>query len=123
VDKPLELSKDDQLRLMRSIYSVFYRDEKINDIEQSVLTLLNNCFDLKTKDYKHYVYTNVVDIANEINLINDVRVRIYFMRIILDVYREEIKDWFNGASKDHALQFRIMYKSLQNRINVTSNCI
>ena len=113
MDKPLELSKDDQLRLMRSLYSVFYRDEKINDIEQSVLSLFNNCFDLKTKDY----------IANEINLIKDVRVRIYFMRIILDVYREEIKEWFNGASKDHALQFRKMYNSLQNGINITSNCI
>ena len=121
MDKPLELSKDDQLRLMRAIYSVFYRDEKINDIEQSVLTLLNNCFDLKAKDYRHYVHTNVIDISNEINLIKDVRVRIYFMRIILDVYREEIKEWF-GASKNHALQFRIMYKSLQNRINITSNC-
>ncbi len=123
MDKPLELSKDDQLRLMRSLYSVFYRDEKINDIEQSVLTLFNNCFDLKTKDYRLYVFTNVVDIANEINLIKDVRVRIYFMRIILDVYREEIKEWFNGASKDHALQFRKMYNSLQNGINITSNCI
>ena len=121
MDKPLELSKDEQLRLMRSIYSVFYRDEKINDIEQSVLTLLNKCFGLTTKDYKHYVYNNVIDIANEINLINDVRVRIYFMRIILDVYREEIKEWFNGESTDHAMKFRLMYNSLQNRINIISN--
>ena len=121
MDKPLVLSKDEQIRFMRAIYSVFFRDEKINDTEKSVLSLLNNCFNLSTKDYKHYVHTNEVDIAKEINSINDIRVRVYFMRIILDVYREEIKEWFQGAETDHAKQFRKMYDYLQNKIDIKSN--
>jgi hypothetical protein len=121
MDKPLVLSKDEQICFMRAIYSVFFRDENINDTEKSVLRLLNECFNLSTKDYKHYVHINEVDIAKEINSINDIRVRVYFMRIILDVYREEIKEWFKGAETDHAKQFRKMYDYLQNNIDLKSN--
>ena len=89
MQKPLQLTKEEKLCFMRALYSIFYRDRGINTSERSVLDLLNRCFDISTNDYQHYVHVNVADIAKEINAISDVRVRIYFMRIIHDVYLEE----------------------------------
>ena len=89
MQKPLQLTEKEQLRFMRALYSVFYRDKQINSTERPVLNLLNRCFNMSTSDYQHYVHVNVADIAKEINAIQDVRVRIYFMRIIHDVYLEE----------------------------------
>ena len=116
MQKPLYLNKEEKLRLMRALYSIFYRDDNLNDAEHPVLRQLNQCFDIDIRDYQHYVHVNVIDIAKEINAIRDVRVRVYFMRIILDVYQEEITFWLKGPEKKDAKQFREMYAYL--RVNI-----
>ncbi|WP_428354988.1 hypothetical protein [Methyloprofundus sp.] len=115
---PLQLTKEEQLGFMRALYSVFYRDKQINSTERPVLNLLNRCFDMSTSDYRHYVHVNVGDITKEINAIADVRVRIYFMRVIHDVYRKEIKHLFTGQAADHAKKFKIIYPFLQENIDI-----
>lgn len=118
MEKPLSLSKNEQMCFMRAVYSVFYRDKEINDIEKDVLRILNRCFELSEKDYEYYVHQNADDIAKEINKIKDIRVRIYFMRIIHDVYREEIKKWFKGRDTENAKKFRSIYWDLKNKIEL-----
>ncbi len=118
MQQPLQLNKEEKLHFMRALYSVFFRDNKINAIEQSVLHLLNQCFGVSTSDYQHYVHVKVEGIAKEINAIQDVRVRVYFMRIIHDVYNEEIMEFFRGPTTDHAKKFRIMYGFLQESIDL-----
>ena len=58
--------------------------------------------------------------AKEINAIQDVRVRVYFMRIIHEVYQEEIQFWFKGPATDDATRFSAMYGYLQVTINFES---
>ena len=132
MQKALQLSKEDKMRFMRALYSIFVRDKHINPTERAVLHLLNQCFNISTSDYQHYVHINVADIAKEINAIKDVRVRVYFMRIIHDTYREEIlgvwkknqdliegiQGFFNGPTTDHAKKFKIMYAFLQEKIDL-----
>ena len=118
MQKPLQLTEQEQLRFMRALYSIFYRDKSINTYESTVLNLLNQCFDMSTNDYQHYVHVNVNDIAKEINAISDVRVRIYFMRIIIDVYHKEIQELFSGPRTDHAKKFCAMYRFLQEAIDL-----
>jgi hypothetical protein len=114
----LELNEEDRMRLMRAVYSVFWRDDQINGVERSVLTALNQLFDLHVKDYD-IPFRRAVDIAKEVNAIRNVRARIYFMRIIHDVYKKEITDiWFMGPETDHAKKFRIIYADLQNLVCV-----
>ena len=71
---------------------------------------------ISISDYQHYVHVNVADIAKEINAIQDVRVRVYFMRIIYDVYHEETQYWFKGPATDDAKRFTAMYGYL--RVNI-----
>jgi hypothetical protein len=65
------------------------------------------------------VYSNAAEIAREVNAIADVRVRIYFMRIVHDVYKEEITVWFRGPDSDHAVKLRKIYADLQRLVEVT----
>lgn len=112
------LDVDERLRMMRAIYSVFWRDAEINAVERGVLTTLNQTLGLHTKDYKGYVHTRSADIAREVNGIADVRVRVYFMRLIHDVYLEEIKIWFKGPETEHAVRFRQIYADLRGLVNL-----
>ncbi len=118
--QPLKLSKEEKMRFMRALYSVFIRDGSLNDAEHPVLRSLNDCFDISISDYQHYVHVKVADIAKEINAIQDVRVRVYFMRIIYDVYHEETQFWFKGPFTDDAKRFKVMYGYLQDRIDFAS---
>ena len=70
---PLQLNKEEKLQLMRALYSIFYRDDNLNDAEHPVLRLLNQCFNISLGEYKHYVHVNVAEIAKEINAIRDER--------------------------------------------------
>ena len=114
----LMLDEAERLRFMRALYSIFWRDENVNALEQCVLEMLDAVFGVSTGDYKHFVYSKAAGIAGEINKISDVRARIYFMRIIHDVYLEEIKVWFNGPESDHAVKFRRLYADLTGLVNV-----
>ncbi|MBT5222624.1 MAG: hypothetical protein HON51_09570 [Gammaproteobacteria bacterium] len=129
MQQPLQLTKEEQLRFMRALYSVFYRDKQINSTARSVLDLLNQCFHMSTNDYQHYVHVNVADIAKEINAISDSRVRIYFMRIIHDVYLKEIdrlrrhrQKFFVGIQEfltiDYTKGLKEMYGFLQKNIDI-----
>ena len=118
MQQSLQLSKEEKMRFMRALYSIFFRDNHINSLERSVLNLLNQCFDISTSDYQYYVHVKVEGIAKEINAIQDMRVRIYFMRIIHDIYREEIQHIFNGPTTDHAKKFKIMYAFLKESIDL-----
>ena len=132
MQQPLQLNKEEKLRFMRALYSIFVHDKHVNSTERAVLHLLNQCFDISTSDYQHYVHIKVADIAKEINAIRDVRVRVYFMRIIHDTYREEIlgmwkmnqdliegiQGFFNGPTTDHAKKFKTMYAFLQESIDL-----
>lgn len=134
MQSPLELNKEEQLRLMRALYSVFYRDKDINSVEKSVLDSLNRCFGISTSEYRHYVHVNVADIAKEINAIQDVRVRVYFMRIIHDTYHkeaqsiwgetqdliEEVQGIFSARTQSREKVFKAMYGYLQTSVNFES---
>ncbi|WP_428354990.1 hypothetical protein [Methyloprofundus sp.] len=120
MQKPLQLTQEEKLRFMRALYSIFIRDGEPNDAEHPVLRLLNECFNLSISEYQHYVHINDADIAKEINAIQDVRVRIYFMRIIHDVYREEIQYWFKGPNTDDSKRFAYMYGYLREQIDFDS---
>ncbi len=117
----LRLSSSDRQHFMCALYSVFYRDKDINQVERDVLKIFNHHFDVSATDYKSYVHIKEDDIAAEINAIADVKIRIYFMRIIHDVYREEIKTWFNGPETSHAIKFRVMYNRLKGLVIVTES--
>lgn len=119
VQKALQLDEAERLRFMRALYSVFFRDQQINAVERGVLNTLNALFKLKTGDYQHYVHGNAAEIAHELNGIADVRVRIYFMRIVHDVYRREIMDWLRGPESGHAVKLRAIYSDLQRLVEVT----
>lgn len=115
----LRLDDDERLRLMRAIYSVFSRDAEINAVERDVLTTLNLTLGLHTNDYKGYVHTRSADIAQEVNGIADARVRVYFMRLIHDVYRRELTDmWFPEWAAEHLKKFKQIYADLGARVNL-----
>lgn len=115
----LRLGEDERLRLMRAMYSVFSRDAEINAVERGVLTTLNQTLDLHTNDYKGYVHTRSADIAQEVNGIADVRVRVYFLRLVHDVYRRELTDlFFMGPETEHAKKFRQIYADLRGLVNL-----
>lgn len=116
MNKGFQLSREDRLHFMRALYSVFRRDHDVNEVEQRVLDTLNQIFCLHANDYKHYVHVNTEDIANEINAVADIRVRIYFLRIIHDVYRKEVQVWFKGPESGHAIKFRSMYAKLESQV-------
>jgi hypothetical protein len=115
----LTLDEDERLRLMRALYSVFWRDGEINTVERGVLTTLNQTLGLHTNDYKGFVHTRPVDIAREVNGIADVRVRVYFMRLVHDVYLRELTElWFMGPETEHAVRFRRIYADLRGLVNL-----
>ena len=116
----LRLNETEKFRFMRALYSVFYRDQDINAIEKSVLATLNQVLDVSLGNYDHYVHNDVKEIAREVNGIADIRVRIYFMRIIHDVYLEEIKLWFKGPETKHAIRLRSIYTDLQGLVDVAT---
>ncbi|MDP1905553.1 MAG: hypothetical protein Q8M09_15105 [Pseudomonadota bacterium] len=91
--KPISLTFDEKFKFMVSLYSVFYRDNKIDKTEGEVLRIFGQVFGMHQNQYKHLANPSLQYIANEINSISDVRARIYFMSIIYEVYRKGLDSW------------------------------
>jgi hypothetical protein len=93
MQKPISLTSDEKIRFMVSLYSIFYRDNKIDKTEGEVLRMFGQIFGLHQNQYRLLANPSPEYIANEINSISDVRVRIYFKSIIHEVYRKGVGFW------------------------------
>lgn len=117
MEKGIELSHQERLNLMKSIYSIFYRDNSTSSLEVNVLNKLSVILNVKKQEYAFNVSIN--EIVYYINNIDDIRVRIYFMEIIKEVYRKEINTIFkNPLASDN---FKNIYLTLEKKIDTVSN--
>lgn len=112
--EPISLSQEEQLRFMRALYAVFNRDDKINSTERAVLNSLGQTFGLNPREYEQFTQLTCENLANEIGLIRDIRIRGYFLAIIYDVFTHSHFTLF--APKDlflelfHCLEERLITK-------------
>jgi len=118
MQKPISLSADEKIRFMGSLYSIFYRDEKIDKTEGEVLRMLGQVFLVHQNQYRQLANPSPEIIANEINSISDIRVRIYFMSIIHEVYRKEIDTWIKNIFPTDTDSFLKLYASLSDKIKL-----
>jgi len=109
MNRVANLARNEKISFMKVVYSLFYRDDKIEGWEKNIIKSLSLSFNFNPKDESEYVsklFSDLNSVAQEINRISDKRTKIYLLNIIEETFSKSNKIWKGKeTNKDSSLNF------------------
>ena len=110
---PLKLSKNERLYFLQALNAVAFQVGSEKKIWEKHLDFFSRLF-----DERGFAFNSAVPgIAEKLNKISDPKVRLYFLRIIQDIHKEEINSRFIWRKNKGLSAFGELFLELTRKVN------